>query len=179
MIENCRYWFLVCFSTVVPCLSCGQTFVDAVEDEDAGTDSDTDTDTDGDTDSDGDTDTDTDSGNSDIVIVPVKVPDWFPDNPTKLTCQFFSQLPPGGEPDGVGTSIVDPPIGPGPPYPFHSGQADLVGEYYVAIVLFVQGGGTEIPVSGVDWVGETPSKVTLGPDTGQVPAEVVQLHKAP
>jgi hypothetical protein len=161
-------------------IGCDARYADVITADDSGTDGDTDVDTDTDTDADADADTDSDTDADDLVTAKILLPAWFSGMPAKLTTSFFEVLPIVGPPDGVGQTYLDPPIAPGPEgYHLVSHQGGMEGDYYVAIVLYVQGGGTDQPVPGVDWVGQSMQPVTLGAGTGTVFAGDVQLNPAP
>ncbi len=180
VMNRCPKWLLLAIAVLFSA-GCGQHVVDAVVEDDGGTDSDSDSDTDSDTDSDSDTDTDTDSetGGEDRIRVDVRLPDYFIDTPVKIRAEFRQQMPPAGPPDGDGDTIDNPPVEPGPSiWPFYSHQDGLEGQYYLAVVLFVEGGGADAPLDGVDWVGATFAPLQLGPDTGTVHAGIIDLHLA-
>jgi hypothetical protein len=166
---------------------CGQTAVDLVVANDSGTgsdaDSDGDADTDSDTDADADTETDTDPP-PDIVRAEIMAPDWFDALPIRITSSFYTEehMPPDGPPDGVGASYDSPDIAlaPDPPYVLWTMQPPFLdGQYYLVVTLFVEGGGDDVPVPGVDWVGESDTLLMIGPGTGTVEAGPIDLHLAP
>jgi hypothetical protein len=147
--------------------ACDDTVVDLVVDAGSGTDADTDADTD---------------TSPDVVRAQIKVPWDFSATPARITSSFYSpaSMPPGGPPDGVGASYDSPEITipPAQPYEFWTLQPALEGQYYLVITLFVEGGGTDVPVPGVDWVGVSDSTVHLGPGTGTVLAGEIHLNLA-
>jgi len=167
------------------CLSgCGETAIDLVVTADSGADSDTDSDSDTDVDADSDSDSDSETdAPPDVVRAEVVVPMWFIDTPARLTTSFFSpeNMPPDGPPDGVGASYEAPDITkpPEPPYELWTPQPPLEGPYYLVVTLFVVGGGTDMPVPGIDWVGESTVPIPIGPGTGTVAAGPIELHLAP
>lgn len=162
---------------------CSDNIIDAVvPEEDGGNDTDTDVDTDADTDTDSgtDTDTDTDTVGEDRIRMEIQVPAYFGEDSVKLVVQFDSAASPEGPPEAEGETIPDPPITPGiPGWIFHTSQGGLDGQYYVGVVLYVVGGGTDIPAPGIDWVGKTMFPVGLGPGTGTVDIGVIPLQPAP
>jgi hypothetical protein len=182
---------MACLSALAAALTgCGETAVDLVVDGDSGNDADSDTDSDSDADSDADADSDPDSDSDsgpppDVVVAQVGVPPWFVAAPARLTTSFYApeHMPPGGPPDGVGAAFDSPSIGPDEPFPLLTPQPyepPLAGAYYLVVTLFVEGGGTDVPVPGVDWVGESATAISIGPGTGTVSAgEPIVLHLAP
>jgi hypothetical protein len=168
----------VSLATILALVGCDDTNVDLVVADDAGGDTDADTDTD----TDADTDTGTDSL-PDVVTAQILVPPWFSATPARITTSFFSEehMPPAGPPDGVGASYDFPEITiqPDPPYVLWTPQPPLQGPYYLVVTLFVEGGGTDVPVPGTDWVGSSFNPVVIGPGTGTVDALQIQLSLAP
>jgi hypothetical protein len=75
---------------------------------------------------------------------------------------------------GVGDQVDAPVIGPDTAYElttqaytFMTGDPLGAGTYYMAVILFVEGGGTMMPVVGVDWTGASPTEIVL-PASGTV-----------
>jgi hypothetical protein len=180
MVRSREMAWICAAALVLPLMGCGETAVDLVIAEDGGADSDSDTDSDADADTDTGTDTD---APPDLVRAQIVVPEWFVDTPARLTTSFFSEehMPPDGPPDGVGASYDSPAISkpPDPPYELWTQQPGLDGPYYLVVTLFVEGGGTDVPVPGVDWVGSSETPIELGPGTGTVPAGQIHLNLAP
>jgi hypothetical protein len=158
-----------------PLAGCDGRAVEIVVLEDGGSDGDADADADGDSDA----DTDTGTGTAgDALDGFVTVPPGFDDEPVRLAVDFFHELPPSGLPDVAGGSFWDPAIGPGQPFQLYLNQpAQLWGEYWVAVALFVEGGGTDVPVPGVDWTGHSSVKHAFGPGTGLVQVGQINLQK--
>lgn len=154
--------------------SCDATVVELVTAADGDSDADSDSDSDADTDP-----------QADSVEALILVPQWFEAVPARITAGFYEDGPFDGPPDFAGASYEDPDIStPGdqePPYKLVTAQPPLAGEghYYLVVTLFVEGGGDDVPVPGVDWVGATPTPLTLGPGTHTVDAGDVLLHEAP
>jgi hypothetical protein len=151
---------------------CGDVTVDVITDRDAGFDTGTGSDT--------GTVSDEDSGiDPDLVAAAVTVPPGFDDTPLRIEVSFHDDPAPHDPPVAMGATYVDPAIGPQKPYHLVSDQAGLEGAYFLQVVLFVEGGGTDEPEPGVDWVGNTKDPVVLGPGTGTVSAGNIPLHLAP
>jgi len=159
---------------------CGESAVDLVTLEDAGGLTDPDagaTDADTSTGGDPDTATASDTGpGPDLVTATVVVPSGFDETPVRLEVLFFHELPPDGPPAGEGASFFDPAIGPGLPFDVVSYQAGLVGTHFLAVVLYVEGGGIDQPAPGIDWIGDAPFPILLGPGTGIVDAGTIELR---
>ena len=138
--------------------------VDVVDD--AGTDTDTDTDTDADTDTDTDTDTDSDTDGNYEITVEVTVPAGFSATPDRLVGVYFdSPTPTSPMPDGIGETIEDVTILPD-------------GDYWMHVVLYVEGGGTMGPTPGVDWAKNIDTMITF-PATDTIDLGTVELALVP
>jgi len=107
------------------------------------------------------------------VTATVTVPDGFAATPVKLAAYFYSSVPPMGPPQGMGDSVLNPNIGPGTPLELETHSAGLEGDYYLEIVLFVEGGGAMMPEEGVDYMGQSAGPLTLG--SGPVNAGNIEL----
>jgi len=154
---------------------------DTDTDTDTDTDSDTDTDTDSDTDTDTDTDSDTDADYE--ITATVTVPSEFAATPVNLVPVFYTSFPPPPTemPVGIGDQVADPAIDADTPYELSTQAYEFMtttqlgdGTYYMAVVLFVEGGGTMTPVAGVDWTGASSTAITL-PATGTVDVGDIEL----
>ena len=144
----------------------GSDSVSVGTDTDSYTDSDSviaDSDTGVDTGPETDTDMDTDTNASArSLTATLKIPVDFTGITTSLQVAFFQNLPPTGPPDGMGDTISTPVIIAGEDYVLTSETGGVEGEYFVYVVIFIEGGGTATPVTGVDYVGSSSSAKTLG-----------------
>ncbi len=152
--------------------------------DDAGTDTDTDTDADTDTDTDTDTDVDADYE----ITVEVTLPAGFTATPDKLVGVYVDSPTPGPTtmPVGMGETVEDVTIAPGTPYQyttyarnFPAATAPLGdGDYYLSVILFVEGGGTMQPTPGVDWAMVADTMITL-PATDTIDLGTIELVLVP
>lgn len=171
-----RAWpWAVAAALALPLVGCDETVVNLIGAADGGADADADADADSDSDGPGDS----------VMARVFPQADLFEFDavPVRLTSAFYTAPPPEGDPVMAGDSLDDPPIGPPPdfpPYVFHTAQpAGLEpGQYYLGVVLYVEGGGDVEPVPGVDWVGRTLYPIELGPGTGEVDAHDIPLRPA-
>ena len=136
---------------------------DTADDDDTGDD---DTADDDDDSADDDDDTGDDDTEPDIIVGTATVPGEFAANPMMLASFFFVDMG-DDEPAGIGVQIMNPVIGVGQPLDFTSEQDNLVGDYQIAIVLYVEGGseGQGPPMAGVDYVWITEDPVPFGAGT--------------
>ena len=115
----------------------------------------------------------------DVITARMMVPPEFDGVPGLLGTMFFAADSEGGMPDAFGDSFTNPEVVAGEAYPFTTTQAGLEGDYYLAIVLYCEGGGNgQFPVAGVDWLGETETAITLGPGTGTIDVGEIPLFLA-
>ena len=139
--------------------------------------------TDAGTDSGTDTDTDTDADADIVATATLTVPDDFAATPDRIQPVFYSSYPPVGMPIGVGTAIPAPAIGPGVPFELSTNAVTLAdqtvalgaGDYYLSVVLYVEGGGTMLPIPGVDWAGSSDTMITIPVDA---PVDVGDIELA-
>jgi len=157
---------LACILALFAAFGCG--------DDDAATDAGTDAD------SDTDSDAGVDGGEFEDYEITgtVTVPDGFDGTPVMIQFAFydaaggFPSVP--GMPDGLGTADEEVAIDADTPYEFTTyarafGEDPVLladGEYYVAAVLYCEGGaGSGIPTPDVDWYGASGTVVTLPAET--------------
>ncbi len=151
---------------------------------------DADGDTDGDADSDTDTDTDTDTDADDAfgITATVTLPDGFTGTPDKIGSHFYVTEDVSTIPNAIGELFEDPEIAAGGSLEYKSHAMQLmtpdppdVGDYYVVIILYVEGGGgggpVPIPVTGVDYQGASAEMFTIG--EGPVDVGTIELALAP
>ena len=115
----------------------------------------------------------------DVITAEIVVPSEFNCQPVLLSTMFFSIDSEGGMPDAFGDSFANPEVVAGEVFAITTTQAGLEGDYYLAIVLYCEGGGNgQFPVTGVDWQGEIETAVTLGPGTGTIDVGEIPLFLA-
>ena len=109
------------------------------------------------------------------ISVTVRLPDDFDGKPQILVPYFF-ETKDFQEPDQEGEFIHHPDISVNEPLSLDIGQSHLSGDYYLALVLYCEGGGEgDELVSGVDWYGATPEPISLDPMSGTVDAGTIEL----
>ena len=117
----------------------------------------------------------------------ISLPEDFNGNTNRLLVTLAQSLPVMGPPaavladisngdiDGDGIGDVDNILSASKDLTLAIPDAGLSGEYHVVVVLYMEGGGTFQPSSGIDYMGASP-KVTLG--QGQVSVDL-QLQLVP
>jgi hypothetical protein len=166
---------VIVFLNMVACLGALGCNDDGDNDGSNGTGGPENQETDADAGKDSEDDTGTGEG-EDIVTGTVKIPEAFDGDASMLGTMFFADLTSGGMPDGIGDTLTDLEAEPGGTIDFTTSQNGLEGEYYLAVVLYCEGGGGgQFPVAGVDWIGGTAEPLTLGPGTGTVDAGEIEI----
>ena len=89
----------------------------------------------------------------------VKVPSTYTGNARQLVVVVEPSLPPMGPPAGILLQENAPTVTAGATLHADGDPAGLSGDYYVLVVLFMQGGGTQAPKSGVDHLATSAAKV--------------------
>ena len=83
----------------------------------------------------------------------VRIPANFEGQPVSLAVGLYREPTPAGSPDVVLTQIDAPSIAPGETYPIRVYPFLSTGEFYLWTFVYVEGGGTNRPVNGVDYMG--------------------------
>ena len=91
----------------------------------------------------------------------LSLPDSFVAEPRELLITLYSNLPPQGPPDAILMRIDTPSVGKGEFYPVRVQPVLESGEYFVYVSLYVEGGGQYQPMSGVDYIGQTSTKLAF------------------
>ena len=88
-------------------------------------------------------------------------------------------------PDGIGETIEDVTIAPGTSYQYTTYARTLDGssilpdgDYWMHVVLYVEGGGTMGPTPGVDWAKNIDTMITL-PATDTIDLGTIELALVP
>lgn len=128
---------------------------------------------DADADADGDTDTSTDY----TITARLSLPADFTGTAVRLQVVYFDSFPPSGEPTVISEAIPSPAISPGTPYVLETTlPSDTApGDYYLSVSLFVEGGGTSMPLAGVDYAGAAMTAISY-PQTANVDAGNIPLN---
>lgn len=80
----------------------------------------------------------------------------------ELAVALYTSIPPAGPPNATLAQIPAPSMKTGETYPLRLQPVLETGEYYLWVNLYMEGGGTWVPVDGVDYVGASAGKITLG-----------------
>ncbi len=118
----------------------------------------------------------TDSG--DTVSATIKVPADFSCVPERLNTVYYTSPTVVGVPSGMGDTISSPDLNAGQEFALETTQAGLEGTYYLAVVVYCEGGGAAdrtFPTSDVDWLGISQNPAALGPGTGNVNAGEIEV----
>jgi hypothetical protein len=107
----------------------------------------------------------------------VVVPNDFTGTPKKLFIGLYDALPPAGPPKSTLYSADLTSVTPGQALDVIVTDFPDTGSFHAYVVLYVEGGGTFVPVSGKDYVGET-GAITFDP-AGPVDLGDVALSLAP
>ena len=83
----------------------------------------------------------------------VRIPANFDGQPVSVAVGLYREPTPAGSPDVVLTQIDAPSIAPGETYPIRVYPFLSTGQFYLLTFIYVEGGGTNRPVNGVDYMG--------------------------
>jgi len=89
------------------------------------------------------------------VCARIRVPAGFTGTPRQLLVGLYDSLPPLGPPASLLAQVDDPEIGPDEPFVLEVDSFPDTGQLYVYVALYMEGGGTFVPVAGVDYVGQS------------------------
>ena len=106
-----------------------------------------------------------------IAKLKVNVPATYTGTARQLVVVVEASLPPMGPPAGILLQKNAPTVTAGAALSVDGDPAGLSGDYYVLVVLFMPGGGTQSPKSGIDYVASSATKVHFdgtSVDLGQV-----------
>jgi hypothetical protein len=121
------------------------------------------------------------------LVVNISLPEGFGGTVSRLMVTLAGSLPVMGPPaavladisngdsDGDGLGDVDNILNPARDLTLAFADAGLAGEYHIVVVLYMEGGGTFQPVSGIDYMAAS-GKLVLG--QGQASVEL-ELQLAP
>lgn len=83
----------------------------------------------------------------------VRVPFDFEGQPRSIAVGLYRDPTPAGSPDVVLTQIDAPSISPGELYPVRVYPFLDTGDFHIWVFIYVEGGGTNRPINGVDYMG--------------------------
>jgi hypothetical protein len=85
------------------------------------------------------------------ICIDARMPDALEGAPTLLRITLYKSIPPTTPPDGVAGMFDAPPVSSGEGIRMKLSDGNLTGDYFVVGALYMPGGGTVIPVTGVDY----------------------------
>lgn len=109
----------------------------------------------------------------------IEVSSDFSGTTASLLVALYSALPPAGPPDAVGGTIPMPVIGTDTPFELELADISATGDYFVYVSLYMEGGGTFVPVPGVDYIGQSASALTFDGTAVDIGTLTLNLAPAP
>jgi hypothetical protein len=106
----------------------------------------------------------------------IRVPADLEGQPRSLAVSLYTEQTPTAGPDVLITQIDSPSLRAGELYPIRVHPFLDTGEYYLWIILYMDGGGSARPVNAVDYTGTTGQPVVF--DGQFVELEQVSLQPA-
>ena len=91
----------------------------------------------------------------------IRIPFDFSGEPTSLAVALYREPTPTGAPDVVLTQIPSPSVTPGELYPVRVHPFLDTGDFYLWVFIYVEGGGTNRPVNGIDYMGNPGTPITF------------------
>lgn len=82
----------------------------------------------------------------------IMMPDTFEGNTVSMSIALFASLPPAGPPDYSLAQVETPEFTPGEAYPVEIGAVTALGEYFLFVAVYMEGGGEWQPASGIDYM---------------------------
>ena len=89
----------------------------------------------------------------------LRVPSTYTGTARQIVMVVEPTLPPMGPPAAILLQENAPTVTAGATLSVAGDPSGVTGDYYVLVVLFMQGGGTQAPKSGVDYVATSAAKV--------------------
>lgn len=91
----------------------------------------------------------------------ILIPSTFEGETRSLAVALYTTIPPAGPPDAILAEIDAPELSPNQRYPLVITPFLQTGEYYIWLNLYMEGGGTFVPLEGIDYTGATPEPMTF------------------
>ncbi len=91
----------------------------------------------------------------------LKVPDDFAGTPRSLAIALYTSIPPAGPPSATLAEIEAPDLVPGSCYTVEVSPMLEQGEYYIWANLYMEGGGSWVPVNDVDYTAHSAEPVMM------------------
>jgi hypothetical protein len=83
------------------------------------------------------------------------IPADFSGTTRSLAVALYTSIPPAGPPSAILAEIDAPDLEPGARFPLVVQPVTAQGEYYLWLNLYMEGGGTWVPVNDIDYTGNT------------------------
>jgi len=80
------------------------------------------------------------------------MPDSFAGNTVSMSIALFASLPPAGPPDYSLLQVETPVFTTGEAYPVEIGAVTALGDYFLYVAVYMEGGGEWQPASGIDYM---------------------------
>ena len=106
----------------------------------------------------------------------VRVPFDFDGQPRSMAVGLYRDPTPAGSPDVVLAQIDAPSMAPGELYPVRVYPFLDTGEFHIWVFIYVEGGGTNRPINGVDYMGRV--ELPLNFDGQALEFEAVDIEPA-
>lgn len=91
----------------------------------------------------------------------LKVPTDFAGTPRSLAIALYTSIPPAGPPSATLAEIEAPDLVPGSCYTVEVSPMLEQGEYYIWANLYMEGGGSWVPVNDVDYTAHSAEPVMM------------------
>ncbi|MDG1483134.1 MAG: hypothetical protein P8R54_26330 [Myxococcota bacterium] len=91
----------------------------------------------------------------------LKVPTDFTGTPRSLAIALYTSIPPAGPPSATLAEIEGPDLIPGSCYTVEVSPMLEQGEYYIWANLYMEGGGSWVPVNDVDYTANSAAPVMM------------------
>jgi hypothetical protein len=103
------------------------------------------------------------------ICVSAKLPASMTTQPTKVQIDLYIDIPPTHPPDGIPLAIESPELTAGETVQLRMTDIGLSGDFHILGLVFMPGGGYQLPVSQVDYFGDATAAYTLGGAAINVP----------
>lgn len=91
----------------------------------------------------------------------ILIPADFTGTPRSLAVALYTTVPPAGPPNYTVISIDAPSMKAGERYPVRVQPMLETGDYFIWVNLYMEGGGTWLPVNDVDYTGVSAASITF------------------
>ena len=112
------------------------------------------------------------------ICIGAKFPTSLTQQATKLQIDLYVIVPPMDPPDGIPVLIPNPGLMPGETVQLRMTNLGLAGKYHFLGIVFMPGGGFAIPVTAVDYTGDSASAYDFTGAALNIP-ETLNFQPAP